>query len=120
MTTAGTNYDSTWITGLNAPKGLGMYKDRMYAADISEVVVVDIPNGKLLKKIPIEGASGLNDITVTDRGIVFVSDSKTGRIWKLEDEKPTLYLENITGANGLKSVKDGLVYAKGSCINERG
>ena len=41
-----------WITGLNAPKGLGMYSDRMYAADISDVVVVNIPNGRLLKKIP--------------------------------------------------------------------
>jgi hypothetical protein len=116
MTNSGTNYDSLWITGLNAPKGLGMYKGRMYAADISEVAVVDIRNGRLLKKIPIEGASGLNDITVTDKGVVFVSDSKTGRIWKLEDEKPTLYLENVTGANGLKSVKDGLVYAKGLAL----
>jgi hypothetical protein len=116
MTTAGTKYDSLWISGLNAPKGLGMYKDKMYAADISEVVVVDIPKGKLLKKIPIEGASGLNDITVTDNGVVFVSDSKTGRIWKLENETPVLYLENVTGANGLKAVKDGLVYAKGPAL----
>lgn len=116
MTTAGTNYDSLWISGLNAPKGLGMYKDKMYAADISEVVVVDIPKGRIIKKIPIEGASGLNDITVTDKGVVFVSDSKTGRIWKLEDEKPTLYLENVTGANGLKAVKEGLVYAKGPAL----
>ncbi len=116
MTNSGTNYDSLWISGLNAPKGLGMYKGRMYAADISEVVVVDIRNGRLLKKIPIEGASGLNDITVTDKGVVFVSDSKTGRIWKLEDEKPTLYLENVTGANGLKAVKEGLVYAKGPAL----
>lgn len=116
MTNSGTTYDSLWITGLNAPKGLGMYKGRMYAADISEVVVVDIRNGRILKKIPIEGASGLNDITVTDKGVVFVSDSKTGRIWKLEDEKPTLYLENVTGANGLKAVKEGLVYAKGPAL----
>jgi len=116
MTTNGTAYDSMWITGLNAPKGLGMYKDKMYAADISEVVVVDIPKGKLIGKIPIEGASGLNDITVSEKGIVFVSDSKTGRIWKLENDKPSLYLENVTGANGLKSVKEGLVYAKGPAL----
>src|SRR5450755_3065673 len=57
LTNKGTSYDSTWITGLNAPKGLGMYKDKMYAADISDVVVVDIPKGKLIRKIPIEGAS---------------------------------------------------------------
>jgi hypothetical protein len=116
MTTSGTKYDSLWISGLNAPKGLGMYKDKMYAADISEVIVVDIPKGRIIKKIPVEGASGLNDITVTDKGVVFVSDSKTGRIWKIEDEKPTLYLENVTGANGLKAVKDGLVYAKGPAL----
>ncbi len=116
MTNKGTHYDSNWITGLNAPKGLGMYKDRMYAADISDVVVVNIPNGKLLKKIPVEGASGLNDITVSDRGTVYVSDSKTSRIWKIDDDKPVLYLENITGANGLKAVKDELYFAKGPAL----
>jgi len=116
MTTMGKDYDSMWITGLNAPKGLGTYKDKMYAADISEVVVVDIPQGKLLRKIPIEGASGLNDITVSDKGIVFVSDSKTGRVWQLENYKPSLYLENVTGANGLKAVNEGLVYAKGPAL----
>ncbi len=112
----GKNYDSLWVTGLNAPKGLGIHRDRMYAADISEVVVIDIPHGKLLKKISVEGASGLNDITVSERGTVYISDSKTGRIWKMDDEKPELYLENVTGANGLKAVKDDLYYAKGSAF----
>ena len=116
MTDKGTHYDSLWITGLNAPKGLGMYRNNMYAADISEVVVVDISKGKLMRKISIQGASGLNDITVTEKGIVYVSDSKTGRIWKLENDKPSLYLENITGANGLKAVKDNLFFAKGSAL----
>jgi hypothetical protein len=116
MTTMGTNYDSLWFTGLNAPKGLGVYRNKMYAADISDVVVVDVPTAKLIKKIPVEGASGLNDITVSEGGIVYVSDSKTGRIWKITDDKPVIYLENITGANGLKAVKDDLYFAKGSAF----
>jgi hypothetical protein len=116
MTNMGKNYDSLWFTGLNAPKGLGVYRNKIYAADISEVVVVDVPTAKLIKKIPVEGANGLNDITVTDGGIVYVSDSKTGRIWKITDDKPVLYLENITGANGLKAVKDDLYFAKGSAF----
>jgi hypothetical protein len=116
MTNKGTGYDSNWITGLNAPKGLGMYRNKMYAADISAVVVVDIAKGRLLRKIPVEGASGLNDITVSENGTVFVSDSKTGRIWKLVDEKPVLYLENITGANGLKIIEDDLYFAKGPAL----
>src|ERR1700681_4523421 len=65
MTIMGTNYDSLWFTGLNAPKGLGVYRNNIYAADISDVVVVNIPTAKLVKKIPVEGASGLNDITVS-------------------------------------------------------
>jgi len=113
MTIMGAAYDSNWITGLNAPKGLGIYHEKMYAADISDVVVIDVPKGKLLHKIPVEGASGLNDITITEKGIVFVSDSKSGKIWKLENDKPVLYLENVNGANGLKSVKDDLYYAQG-------
>lgn len=116
MTNKGTDYDSNWITGLNAPKGLGFHAGKMYAADISEVVVVDIPKGKLIKKIPVEGASGLNDITVSDRGTVYVSDSKTGRIWKIDNEKPALYLENVTGANGLKIIKNDLYYAQGPAL----
>ncbi len=116
MTTMGTNYDSLWFTGLNAPKGLGIYRNKLYAADISDVVVVDVPSAKLVKKITIEGASGLNDITVSEGGIVYVSDSKSGRIWKITDDKPVLYLENITGANGLKAVKDDLYFAKGSAF----
>jgi hypothetical protein len=116
MTDAGKNYDSLWFTGLNAPKGLGVFRNKMYAADISDVVVVDVPTAKLIKKIPIEGASGLNDITVTDRGIVYVSDSKTSKIWRIEDDKPILHLENITGANGLKAVKDDLYFAQGPVL----
>jgi len=116
MSIQGKNYDSNWITGLNAPKGLGMFGNKIYAADISEVVVVDIPHRKLLKKIAVEGASGLNDITVSDKGSVYVSDSKTGKIWKIDDDKPVLYLENVTGANGLKIIKNDLYYAKGPAL----
>ena len=116
LTDMGTQYDSLWFTGLNAPKGLGYYRNKMYAADISDVVVIDVSSAKLLRKIPVEGASGLNDITVTDGGDVYVSDSKTSKIWKLRDDKPTLYLDSVKGANGLKAVKDDLYYAQGSAL----
>ena len=109
----GKNYNPNWITGLNAPKGLVMYGNRMYAADISEVVVIDVPNGKIEKKIPIDSAKGLNDITVTDKGIVYVSDSRTSRIWRIENGVPSLYLENMKGVNGLKAIGDDLYILSG-------
>src|ERR1700712_245282 len=33
--------NANWVTGLNAPKGLGRYKNLLYAADIDNVAVID-------------------------------------------------------------------------------
>ncbi|MEO6963813.1 MAG: ATP-binding protein [Puia sp.] len=114
--TNGKNYQAGWLKGLNAPKGLGKYGNKIYAADISEVVVANISTGKVIKKISLEGASGLNDITVSDKGIVYVSDSKTSRIWKIKNDIPSVYLENVKGANGLKAVRNDLIYAQGQSL----
>ncbi len=109
----GKNYDSTWITGLNAPKGLGIFKNNLYAADNSEVVVIDINKGVVTKKIPIENASGLNDITVDSKGIVYVSDSRTAKIWRIENNIPTLFLDDVKGVNGLKAIGNELYIGAG-------
>lgn len=108
--------DLNWITGLNAPKGLGIYGNRLYAADISEVVVIDIKKGRVEKKIAIDSASGLNDITVTDKGIVYVSDSRKNKIWRIENDIPTLYLDNIKGVNGLKAINNELFIGAGKAF----
>ena len=109
----GKKYEGTWISGLNAPKGLGMYGNKLYAADISEVVVINIEKGSIEKKITIEGAVGLNDITVADNGTVYVSDSRTAKVWKIENEKPTLFLDSMKGVNGLKAIGNDLYVLSG-------
>src|SRR4051812_30646599 len=73
--TDGKNFNPQWITGLNAPKGIGVVGNKLYAADISEVAVIDIAKGKVDMKIKIDSAKGLNDITTTADGVVYVSDS---------------------------------------------
>jgi hypothetical protein len=98
-----------WVKGLNAPKGLGRYNDILYAADNDEVVVIDIPSGKVTKHIPVAGAQLLNDITVDARGIVYVSDTRTGKVHRIEkDGTVNTYLEGIKGANGVLAVGDEL------------
>ena len=103
----GKHYDY-WIKGLNAPKGLGRFGNKLYVADVSYVAVIDIAKGSIEKKIDIAGASGLNDITVDANGIVYVSDSKSGKVYRIEKDEPTLYMDNLPGANGLKATKNGL------------
>ncbi|HKG05983.1 MAG TPA: amine dehydrogenase large subunit [Pedobacter sp.] len=102
-----------WVTGLNSPKGMAIYKDKMYVADITDVVVIDIPKAKVLQTIPITDAGFLNDVTVSDKGIVYVSDSKTKKIHRITGGKDEVYMENIDGINGLKAVGDDLYIAGG-------
>jgi hypothetical protein len=99
----GTNYNGQWITGLNAPKGMGRYGNRLYVADISEVVVIDVAKGSIEKKIPVADATGLNDITIDKNGVVYVSDSKAGKVYRIANDIPTLYMDGLPGANGLKA-----------------
>lgn len=108
--------DLDWVTGLNAPKGLARLGNVMYAADLTDVVVIDIAKAKVILKIPIEGAVFLNDITVSDKGIVYVSDSRTKRIHKIEKNKPSVYMEDIASVNGLKAIGDDLYIAGGKIV----
>ncbi|MDQ3682897.1 MAG: ATP-binding protein [Bacteroidota bacterium] len=109
----GKQYNPGWITGLNAPKGIGMAGNRLFVADMGNVVVIDIRKGKIEKKIPINTAQWLNDVTVSNKGIVYVSDSKTGRIWRMENDIAALYIDTLKGLNGLKAVGDELYIGAG-------
>lgn len=105
--------DANWVTGLNAPKGLGISKGKLYTADLKEVVVVDIATGKVERKIQIPGAVGLNDITVDPKNNIYVSDSKTGNIFKLQNDVPSLYISTLKGTNGLKALGTDLYIGAG-------
>jgi hypothetical protein len=109
----GKNLNQSWITGLNSPKGLGRFGNTLYVADLTEVVVIDIAKGKIEKKIKVDSATGLNDITVTDKGVVYVSDSRTGKVHKIENGVATTYLNNMPGANGLKAIGNDLYILSG-------
>lgn len=90
-----------WVSGLNAPKGMGLYKGNLYVADLDEVLVIDINKGAIAKRIPVEGAQGLNDITIDKKGVVYVSDSKGLKVYRIENDVAAVYLENLQGPNGV-------------------
>jgi hypothetical protein len=114
----GKNLNQAWITGLNAPKGMGLVGKRLYVADIKEVVVINTKNGTIEKRIAIEGAAALNDITVDSKGTVYVSDSKVAKIWRIENDLPTLFLDNVKGVNGLKAIGSDLYIGAGKTFEK--
>ena len=82
----GKSLNQAWITGLNAPKGMGLIGKRLYVADIKEVIVINTKNGRVEKKIVIEGAAALNDITV-DNKVLFMFRI---RRWRRSGELKTI------------------------------
>jgi DNA-binding beta-propeller fold protein YncE len=90
-----------WVSGLNAPKGMGLYKGKLYVADLNELVVIDIAAGTIEKRIAVTGAGGLNDVSVSKAGIVYVSDSKLKKIFVVKDGVSELFLDTLKGPNGV-------------------
>jgi sugar lactone lactonase YvrE len=104
-----------WVTGLDNPKGLGLHNGRLYVADMDHVVVIDVAKAAIAEKIAIAGAEWLNDITIDSSGVVYVSDSKTGKVHAITDGKPAVVLENLKDVNGLLAHQNLLyVLADGS------
>ena len=118
LSKTGTPINLEWITGLNAPKGMAKFKQELYVADLTELVVIDIKKATIIKRVPIEGSVFLNDVTVNNKGAVFVSDSRTGKVHRYENNTTTIEVENLQGPNGLLSIEDQLlILDRGSLLS---
>ena len=89
--------------GLNAPKGLARFGNRLYVTDITDIVEIDLFSGAILARYPADGAAFLNDAIADASGRVFVSDSGTARIYVLEGGVVSIWAEGdlLRSANGL-------------------
>jgi DNA-binding beta-propeller fold protein YncE len=105
-----------WVDGLSSPKGLAIVGDTLFAADVDEVVSIDINKGEILKRISFPGIKMLNDITSAPDGSIYIADTDGNIIYKYINGKMTAWLtEGLNGPNGL--LVDGsrlLVASQGS------
>ncbi|RYY37528.1 MAG: ATP-binding protein [Sphingobacteriaceae bacterium] len=108
VSTEGKIIDTAWITGLNSPKGMCKFGNTLYVADMDEVISIDMKKNTIANKLKIDSAKGLNDITVDKKGVLYVTDSNTGKVYQIQNNKSTLYLEGLKGLNGIKAVDGDL------------
>lgn len=108
-----------WVTGVNDPKGMAVWEGKLYVSDMDELVVIDIKESKIVKKYPASGAKFLNDVTVSPKGVVFVSDMKDQRIYSLENGTFSSWLKNekLENVNGLW-FENGKLYAGNESVWE--
>lgn len=102
----GTNGDVEtleWITGLNAPKGMGALNDKLYVADIDQLVEIAIRDGEILKRYTSDRATFLNDVSIHPSGDVYVSDNVANIVFRLRKAalEPWLDSPELDLPNGL-------------------
>jgi DNA-binding beta-propeller fold protein YncE len=92
-----------WVTGLNAPKGMGISGNKLFVADIDRLVMFDLGSGAQLKSYNVAEPVYLNDITIAENGIVYVSDNRNDKIYYLRNDSLQIFMEgeNLQRPNGL-------------------
>jgi sugar lactone lactonase YvrE len=97
-----------WVTGLTSNKGSALFNGLLYTAETSAVAVIDVDKASVIKRIPVEGAQMLNDVAVDSKGMIYITDTRGAKVYRIEGDKAAVYLENMPGANGLLTVNTDL------------
>ena len=105
----GSIIELNWVTGLNGPKGIALSNNnnRLFVSDLTDLVEIDINTGKIIKRFNAPGSAFLNDVVSDKQGNIYVSDTITNTIYKLDGNnitstlQPWLQSAQLNGPNGL-------------------
>jgi len=102
-----------WVTGLDAPKGMDIVGNKLYVSDIDTLVEINIDGAAITHRYQAEGAGFFNDVAASADGTVYVSDTATNTIHRLQDGRfePWLKNDELDGPNGLQAEADRLMVA---------
>lgn len=106
--TDGKVVNANFTQGLNAPKGMALHQDKLYVTDIDQVVIINANSGEVINKIGIDTAKFLNDLAVDNKGVVYVSDSRSGTIYTIKEGIAHEYKTGLNNVNGLNAQGDDL------------
>jgi DNA-binding beta-propeller fold protein YncE len=106
------------ITGLHAPKGMGIYEQMLYVTDIDRVAAIDLKSLLIVRFYDFPEAKFLNDIAIDQKGAVYISDMMSSRIYRIYGEKTETWLDDmiIANPNGLFIEDDNLLIGCGKIV----
>ncbi|MEQ1760066.1 MAG: hypothetical protein ABL986_17250 [Vicinamibacterales bacterium] len=109
----GSVVSATFVTGLNAPKGLRACLGTLWTADLNEVIGIDVRDGSIATRVTIPDAKFLNDVECTSDGAVYVSDMMGNRVYVVKDGAASVFLDTdvLDFPNGLLVDGDRLIVA---------
>lgn len=113
LTTDGKVVAAKWATGLDAPKGLRSHGKTLWAADIDQIVAIDIESGKITERVAVEGATFLNDLATAADGTVYVADTLGNKIFRYQNGEVSTFGDDLEleSPNGLLVDGDRLIVA---------
>lgn len=109
-----------WVTGLDAPKGMAITEGMLYVTNIDELVAIDIAEGVIKQRYPVEGSQFLNDVAVGGE-VVYFSDMSTGKLHALTNGEVSTLAEGLEGINGLayNTEEENLYMLNGAGVQRR-
>jgi sugar lactone lactonase YvrE len=108
-----------WVDGLDSPHGVRVDAGTLYAADVDQLVVIDVATARIRGRIPAPGAKFLNDLAVGPSGAVYVSDTLGDAIYRCTTSCEVFVKSDaLEGPNGLLVDGDRLIVATWGVISD--
>ena len=100
-----------WAEGLDNPQGMGLYKDKLYVADINRVVQINTNTAEIESVFVVDTAKFFNDIASDWNGDMYISDCFGNKIYKISNGKIEVWSDDniLSNPNGLLCTKDDVL-----------
>lgn len=91
-----------WATGgMSAPKGMTIKGDKLYVADLGDLVEIQLPRGEITNRYNYEGRGRFNDITMDPAGTLYVSASDGTEVFALRNGELEVAVDSLQSPNGV-------------------
>lgn len=110
--------EQKWVSGIDSPKGMGIYNGKLYVADIDKLRQIDIATGTVETSYDApSGYNYLNDVTVCGNGDVYVSNFGSS-ILRLSGGSLEVWVESaeVAAAGGSLDNLNGLYAENGTLV----